>query len=102
MADRTAEIDRLIAQEYRAREQVASLKSALAHHRFHTYRQRHNLLARLARAERRVHDVYLHLLRDGESAPYSLYQRQQHKRKSGFNVTVELSLDGFVFSNPAP
>lgn len=96
------QIRRLMDREYKTYEQISSLKSSIRHHRFHTYRQRRNLMERLARAERLSKSLIAQLLRDGVAAPYSLYQRQQPHRRSGLNVIVELSLDGTAYSNPAP
>ncbi len=98
----TDRISRLMAREYKAYEQVTSLKSALKHHRFHNALQRRNLQARLTKAERAYKALYAELLKDGEAAPYSLYQKHKATRKNGFDVVVELSLDGFSFSNPPP
>lgn len=99
MADRTTE---LMRREYRAYESVVALKDALRHHRFHTYTQRRNIVERLARAEKSYHALYAQLLASGVAAPYGLFQRHKATRKNGFDVTVELSLDGFAFSNPPP
>jgi hypothetical protein len=102
MVDNMRQIDRLLQREYSAEEKVSSLKDALRHHRFHGALQRRNLVARIAAAEKAYNALYAQLLKLGESAPYSLYQKQLATRKNGITVTVELSLDGLSFSNPAP
>lgn len=99
MADRTTT---LMGREYKAYEEVTALKSALKHHRFHTHLQRKHLLERLRKAEDRYQALYRQLLATGLAAPYSLYAKRRPLRKSGFDVVVELSLDGFAFSNPPP
>lgn len=99
MADRILDLERKVYKQYEA---VSSLKAALRHHRFHTYLQRRNLLDRIRAAELKYHAILAELLATGEAAPYSLYQKHKVTRKNGFDVVVELSLDGFGFSNPPP
>lgn len=102
MADPQSTITKLLNQEYAEYVRMDSLKQAVRHHRWHNYKQRKNLMERLRRSEQRYRALYAQLLKLGDAAPYSLFQRHVPKRRSGVNVIVDLSLDGLVFSNPAP
>lgn len=88
----------------RLKAQESALRADLAHpySRFATEHYRNNILKRERAIERLLHSMNAVIHTDQTALNAALYQAQQIKEKGGITVTVELSLDGSSYSNPAP
>lgn len=102
MADNTPKIDALLKKEYVDAERVRTLDASVKAHRWHTYKQRRSLMARLRAAETANRAVLSQLTKLGETQGVGLYTKKKQQTVGGVNIRVELSLDGLAFSNPGP
>lgn len=84
------------------RKTLEDLRTQYRKQRFYTYRERQNFLLRIREAERNYNAILGEILRIRRDTRYELYTAQEARRVSGIDVTVEVSLDGVVYSNPAP
>lgn len=88
--------------EARAERAASKLRNELSKARFASAHYRQNILVRLRKAEKTVHNLNTAIHKDQTTLAASLYQAQQIKNMGGVTVTVEASLDGQAYSNPAP
>lgn len=95
----SAELD---AEKLRLQRELDALRIDFLKQRFLTYTQRQNFLTRIREAEAKYNGILSEILRSTKRIPYDLYASTQPIRQSGIDVTVEFSLDGVIFSNPAP
>lgn len=84
------------------RQEITDLKAQLRHTKLSQYKVRRNLLERISAAERRYNDLMHHVLTSDDQHTASLHKPAQAYNHAGLRVTLELSLDGTYYSNPAP
>lgn len=94
--------EELLKERDTLKKQLSSLQAEYAKRRFRTYTERKNFLARIRKLEQQLHLVLRDLTAFTARPNANLHTKTKPKVKSGINVTVELSLDGVIFSNPAP
>lgn len=81
---------------------LRKLRRQLSNTRLSQYTTRRNILQRIAEVEGRYKRLYAKYLTATRTYEASLYKPTKAYFKNGFHVTLELSLDGVYYSNPAP
>jgi len=97
------EIDALLKRLPTLTGQMSYLQNRYDKTRLSDKLTRRNLLTRIRAAEKAYDEILKKLLLlDPELGVGNSYRSSQAKQKSGVTIDVEISLDGVVFSNPAP
>jgi hypothetical protein len=84
-------------------QQIATLEKQYAHTRANAYLTRRNILSRIREAEKKYDALLAKILKiDPGVGIGSLYRATTPRVTGGLHITVEISLDGHAYSNPAP